>query len=70
MKIQELRQMTEENLNKELRKARRELGTSRFRAKAGQNQNTAQITRLRKMIARIMTILMEIKLKLNIKTSK
>ena len=64
MKIQELRQMTEKNLNKELRKIRRELGVSKFRAKTGQNQNTAQITRLRKMIARIMTILTEMKNKL------
>lgn len=69
MKVQELRQMTEKNLNKELKKARRELGTSKFRAKTGQNQNTAQISKLRKMIARIMTILAEMKNKL-IKTSK
>ena len=69
MKIQELRQMTEKNLNKELLKARRELGVSRFRAKTGQNQNTAQVTKLRKMIARIMTILTELKNKL-IKTAK
>ena len=69
MKVQELRQMTEKKLYQELLKTRRELGTSEFRVKTGQNQNTAQVTKLRKKIARILTILNEMKNKL-IKTSK
>ncbi len=59
MKIQELRQMTVKQLNKELIKTRRELGSARFRVKTGQNQNTAQVSKLRKKIAQIMTILRE-----------
>ncbi len=69
MKIQELRQMTAKKLVEQLKKARRELNSSKFRAKTGQNQNTAQVTKLRKMIAQILTIINELKLKLNIKTS-
>ena len=69
MKIQELRQMTEKKLNEELIKTRRELGSARFRAKTGQNQNTAQVGKLRKKIARILTILKEMKDKLT-KSSK
>lgn len=68
MKIQELRQMTEKKLHEKLIKTRRELNSSKFRAKAGQNQNTAQVTKLRKMIAKIMTILKEMTLNTN-KTS-
>jgi len=69
MKVQELRQMTEKKLYQELLKTRRELGTSKFRVKTGQNQNTAQVRKLRQKIARILTILNEMKNKL-IKTSK
>ncbi len=69
MKIQELRQMTEKKLNEELIKTRRELGSARFRVKTGQNQNTAQVGKLRKKIARILTILKEMKDKLT-KSSK
>ena len=69
MKIQELRQMTEKKLVEQKKKAQRELGSAKFRAKTGQNQDTAQITRLRKMIAQILTILNEMKLKLNSKIS-
>lgn len=70
MKIQELRQMTEKKLIEKKRKSQRDLGSAKFRAKTGQNQNTAQITKLRKMIAQILTILNELKLGLNSKTSK
>ena len=69
MKVQELRQMTEKKLYQELLKTRRELGTSKFRVKTGQNQNTSQVRKLRQKIARILTILNEMKNKL-IKTSK
>ncbi len=62
MKIQELRQMTPKKLREELIKTRRELGSVKFRAKTGQNQNTAQISKLRKKIARILTILKEMEL--------
>jgi large subunit ribosomal protein L29 len=68
MKTQELRQMTAKKLIDQLRKTRRDLTSVKFRAKTGQNQNTAQITKLRKMIAKIMTILNE--MKLNLETSK
>ncbi len=64
MKVQELRQMTEKKLNQKLREMRRELNSAKFRVKTGQNQNTAQIKKLRKTIARILTILQEMKDKL------
>ena len=74
MKIQELRQMTVKKLYEKLLQTRRELNSAKFRTKTGQNQNTAQTTKLRKMIAQIMTILKEMssveKETLNTKTSK
>lgn len=69
MKIQELRQMTETKLNEELIKAREELFAARFKSKTGVNQDTSRVTKLRKMIAQILTLINEIKLKLTTKTS-
>ena len=57
MKIQELRQLTPKKLVAELSKARRELAATRFHVKTGQNQNTAEVKKLRNVIARILTLL-------------
>ena len=62
MKIQELRQMTVGKLTELLKKTRREAATARFRLSTGQNQNSAALKKMRKMIAQINTLLHEQKL--------
>lgn len=57
MDIQEIRQLTPKKLIEALKKARRDLAVARFHVKTGQNQNTAQLKKLRKTIARILTSL-------------
>ncbi len=57
MKIQELRQLTPKKLAKELEKARRDLAVARFSVKTGKNQNIAQIGKLRRLVAQILTLL-------------
>jgi len=57
MKIQELRQLTPKKLSKELEKARRDLAVARFSVKTGKNQNVAQIGKLRRFVAQILTLL-------------
>ena len=59
MKVQELRQLTPKKLLETLKKTRREHAVSRFHAKTGQNQNTAELTKQRRLIARILTVLGE-----------
>lgn len=59
MKISELRQLTPKKLLEELEKAERALAVSRFHVKTGQNQNVAEIKKLRNTIARIKTLLVE-----------
>ena len=57
MKIAELRQLTSKKLWGALRAAQRELAVTRFHVKTGQEQNTAKISKQKKMIAQIMTLL-------------
>lgn len=57
MKIQELRQMTLVQLQEKLKKTERELARVRFHVRTGQNQNTAQIKKLRLLVAQIKTLL-------------
>ena len=57
MNIQELRQLSPKKLREELQKKRRELAVEKFHVRTGQNQNTAQIKQLKKVIARILTLL-------------
>lgn len=57
MKIQELRQMNVKKLWQELMKARRELAVARFHVKTQQSQDTAKISKTRKLIAQIKTLL-------------
>ncbi len=59
MKVQELRQLTPKKLQEELKKAQRELAGVRFHVKTGQNQNHAQIKKLKTSVARILTLLAE-----------
>lgn len=61
MKIQELRQLTPKKLSEELTKTKRSLATAKFQTKTGKNQNFAQIKTLRRLIARILTLLSQSK---------
>lgn len=59
MKIQELRQLSEKKLRETLKDSRREVSVLQFHVRTGQNQNTAKLKSLRKMIAQIITLLKE-----------
>ena len=59
MKIQELRQLSEKKLKDALHKARRDASVARFHVLTGQNQDTAKLKSLRKMVAQILTLLKE-----------
>lgn len=59
MKTSELRQMTDKKLHGELKKAKRDKAVAKFHAKTGQNQDTAKIGKLKKLIAQIKTLLQE-----------
>jgi large subunit ribosomal protein L29 len=62
MKIQEIRGKTDYELQRDVEKMRRELFDLRFKAPVQSLQSTAQLTTLRRVIARIDTILHERKL--------
>jgi len=57
MKIQELQQLSKKKLIENLKKFRRELAVIFFHVRTGQNKNSAQIKKLKKTIARILTLL-------------
>ena len=57
MTIQELRQLTPKKLWAQLQKTRRELATTKFHIQTGQAQDTHNIKRLRRFVARIQTLL-------------
>ena len=59
MKVAELRILEEDELNGRLRTARRELYELRFKHAVGQLENSSQIAKVRHDIARIMTVLTE-----------
>ena len=59
MKVKELRDMTNEELNSKLKSLKQELFNLRFSNATGQLNNPMQITTCKKDIARIKTILTE-----------
>jgi len=59
MKVDELRELEEDQLGDRLRSARRELYELRFKHAVGQLENSSQISKGRHDIARIMTVLTE-----------
>lgn len=62
MKIQEIRALNAEELNKQLSEAYRELFNLRFRFATRQLVNNHEIRNVRKRIARIKTIIREMEL--------
>src|SRR5215469_16656745 len=59
MKVDELRVLEEDELGTRLKTARRELYELRFKHAVGQLENSSQIAKVRHDIARIMTVLTE-----------
>ncbi len=59
MKVDELRELEEDQLEDRMRAARRELYELRFKHAVGQLENSSQINKVRHDIARIMTVLSE-----------
>jgi len=59
MKVDELRELEEDQLGDRMRAARRELYELRFKHAVGQLENSSQIAKVRHDIARIMTVLGE-----------
>jgi ribosomal protein L29 len=57
MKIQELRQMNLKKLWEQLKKVQRELAVARFHVKTQQSADTSQISKKRRMVARIKTLI-------------
>ena len=68
MKVAELRVLEEDELNGRLRTARRELYELRFKHAVGQLENWSQIAKARHDIARIMTVLSERELGIEVVT--
>lgn len=59
MKVNEVRQMTDQELNKELLDLKNELFNLRFQLATGQLDNPMRIKAVRKDIARVKTIIRE-----------
>lgn len=57
MDIKELRQLTPAKMSEALKKARRDLAVKKFHIATGQDQKTSDVRRLRKLVARILTLL-------------
>src|SRR5215469_14785298 len=68
MKVDELRVLEEDELGTRLKTARRELYELRFKHAVGQLENSSQIAKVRHDIARIMTVLSERELGIEIVT--
>ena len=68
MKVAELRVLEEDELNGRLRTSRRELYELRFKHAVGQLENSSQIAKVRHDIARIMTVLTERELGIEVVT--
>lgn len=68
MKVAELRVLEEDELNGRLRTARRELYELRFKHAVGQLENNSEIAKVRHDIARIMTVLSERELGIEVVT--
>ncbi len=56
MNIQELRQLTPKKLTAELDRTRRAFAVAKFQIRTGKNQNNAELGKLRRIIARILTL--------------
>ena len=56
MKVEEIRKMSSEELNKELASLKEELFKLRFQHATNQLENPAQIAQVKRDIARVMTI--------------
>ncbi len=63
MKIEKMREMTEQELNNEAMKLKQELFNLRFQHVTGQLENPVKMRTVKKEIARIKTILREKELK-------
>jgi large subunit ribosomal protein L29 len=59
VKVNEFRELEEDQLGDRLRAARRELYELRFKHAVGQLENSSQISKVRHDIARIMTVITE-----------
>ena len=59
MKAEEVRALTDEQLREELEKARREVFNLRFRAVTRQLANSHEVTKARRNVARMLTVLQE-----------
>ncbi len=59
MKVDELRELEEDQLADRMKTARRELYELRFKHAVGQLENSSQIAKVRHDIARIMTVISE-----------
>jgi len=59
VKVDELRELEEDQLGDRMRAARRELYELRFKHAVGQLENSSQIAKVRHDIARIMTVISE-----------
>ncbi len=59
MKASELREMTDQELNALLRDLRQQLFNLRFQHAMGKLKNTAQLKKVKRDIARVLTILRE-----------
>ena len=65
MKLDELRKLSNEDLEKKIKESKEELFNLRFQQATGQLENTARLSQVRKNIARIKTILSEKELEQN-----
>ena len=59
MKVQDLRQKTDDELNQEVLDLRKEAFNLRFQRASGQLENTARVRQVRRDIARLKTVLHE-----------
>jgi len=59
MRIQELRDLTDDELQHRLHELKRKLLNLRFQLASGQLQNTAEIGKTKRDIARVLTLLRE-----------
>ena len=59
MKVKEIREMTTEDIKKHIVDAKQELFNLRFQAAVGKLENTAQLKKVKKEIARCYTVLTE-----------
>ncbi|MGI9392512.1 MAG: 50S ribosomal protein L29 [Parvibaculales bacterium] len=62
MKVREIKDMTPDQIEDALEKNKKELFNLRFQQASGQLENTAQVPRIRRVIARLYTVLREKKI--------